>query len=75
VFWRPLWRKWKYSLEIVRPLLPGPVALNPNFDTSEYHLLSATKVNAQLHDVPVLDREELRFHVWLAQSDVVQEGP
>ena len=48
---------WKHPLEIVRPLLPGPVAFNPNFHTSEYHLLSSTKVNAQLHNVSVLDGE------------------
>lgn len=64
-------RKWKDSLEIVWSLLPGPVALNPNLDTSEYHLLSTTKVNAQLHDVSVLDGKELRLRIWLAQSDVV----
>ena len=61
-------------LEVIWPLLPGSVALNPNFDTSKYHLLSATKINAQLHNISILDRKELRFHIRLAQSDVVKEG-
>ena len=61
-------------LEVIWPLLPGPVALNPNLDTSEYHLLSATEINAQLHNISIFDGEELRFHIRLAQPDVVEEG-
>ena len=37
--------EWKYLLEVIRSLLPGPVALNPNLYASEYHLFSATKVD------------------------------
>jgi hypothetical protein len=56
-------------------LLPSTVALDANFDASENHLFSATKVYAELNDVAILYAERFRFDIRLAQTDVVEEGP
>ena len=54
------------SLEGIESLLPPTVALDPNLDTPEDHLLSAAEVYSELDDVAILDLEGLAFRVGLA---------
>lgn len=44
------------SLVIIERLLPSTVALDANLDASKYHLFSASKVNAKLHDIAIVHR-------------------
>jgi len=53
--------------------LPCSVALDPDLDTTKYHLFSAAEINAQLNNVTILDREQPRLGIGLAESDMIQE--
>jgi hypothetical protein len=55
-----------YLLERIKSLLPPTVALYPDFDTAEDHLLSAAEVYSQLDDVTVLELERLALLIRLA---------
>lgn len=61
-------------LELVQLVLPAPVELESHLDATEDHLLAPFKVDAQLHDVSVIDREWLRLLTGRAQSNVIQKG-
>lgn len=61
-------------IEGIKALLPPAIALDPDLDTSEDHLLAAAEVDAQLDDVAVFYSERLGLDVGLAQPDVVEEG-
>lgn len=61
-------------LEIVRALVFWTIALKPDLDASENHLLSTPEIDAQLNNVSVLHRVKPGLHVWLAEPDVVQES-
>jgi len=62
------------SLEGIQLVLPATVELESHLDASEDHLLSALEVDAQLHNVAVVDRKGLRFRAGRTQPDVVQES-
>ena len=62
-------------LEFVRLSLPGSITLDPDANTTENHFLSAPKINAQLHNVPILNGVKLGGHVWLTEPHVVEKGP
>jgi hypothetical protein len=46
----------QHALEFVGLLLPGTIALDPHANTAEDHLLTPSKVDAQLNNIAVLDR-------------------
>lgn len=62
-------------LELVRLSLPRAITLDPHADRAENHLLAPSKVNTQLDNVPIFDRIQSGWHVWLAEAHVVQESP
>ena len=62
-------------LELVRLLLPGPIALDPYADAAENHLLPAPEVDTKLHNISILHGIQPRRHVRLAQPHVIQKRP
>ena len=58
----------------VQLFLPSPVALHSDFHAAKYHFLAATKVNAELYDITVVDRKGSGLDIWLAQANMVEEG-
>jgi len=61
------------GLEATWPNLPAFVQLHPNLYASEYHLFSAFEVDAQLHDISIVDWEWPRFGPWGAESYMVEK--
>ena len=53
--------------------LPTPVQLDSHLDATEDHLLSSSKVDSQLYDVSIVDRERLGFRAWWAEPDVIKK--
>jgi hypothetical protein len=60
---------------MVGAFLPGSIAFNTDFDTSENHLFSTSEVYAELDNISILHRIQSRLGVWLAEPNVVQKGP
>jgi hypothetical protein len=58
-------------LECIERLLPAAVTLDPNLDTSEYHLFSTPEIYAELDYVAILEAKRLRFTVGLTKSYVI----
>jgi hypothetical protein len=67
-------RSTQDALEIVQRLLPASIALYPDLDAAENHLLAATEIYAQLHDITVIHRIRLGLYTRRAQPEVIQEG-
>lgn len=63
------------ALEFVGLSLPGSITLDPDANTTENHFLSTSEINAQLHNVPILDGVQLGGHVRLTEPHVVEKGP
>lgn len=62
------------SLELIRPLLPLTVAFDPDAHASEYHLFSASEIDAQLHYISVTNGIESGRHVRLTKPGAIQKG-
>lgn len=60
-------------LVAIQSLLPGSIALNFDFHTSEYHFFSTPKVYAQLHHIAIMNREWFRLDAGLAESNMVEK--
>lgn len=61
-------------VEGVEALLPAAIALDADLDTAEDDFLAALEVDAELHDVTIVDREWSALLSWRRQADVVEEG-
>ena len=62
------------SLELIRSLLPAAVHLDSNLDAAENDLFASLEIDAQLHNIAVLDRVGARLGVWTAEADVIEKG-
>ena len=61
------------KLEIIESFLPRPIAFNSYLHTPEDHFLSSSKVNTQLNNVTIINREGPRLDTWLAKSDMIEK--
>lgn len=71
-FQQPLVRR---RVEVVQALLPAAVALDADLDAAEDDLLAALEVDAELHDVAVVDGVGPALDAGARQAHVVEEGP
>lgn len=63
----------RVHVELVQLVLPAAVQLQAHLDTSKDHLLASLEVYTQLDDIPIIDREWLRFLPGRAQSYMIEE--
>lgn len=62
-------------LEAVELVLPSTVQLQPHLDTTKNHFLATFEVNAQLHNITVINRICLAFLRGWTEPNVIQKGP
>jgi hypothetical protein len=55
-------------------LLPTPITFDPYLHTPKDHLFPATKVDTELHHIPVIDSKCTRLLAWRTQAHMIQEG-
>lgn len=65
----------KGVLEVIEAFLPAPVQLHTDLDTAEYHFLPALEIDAQLHNITIVDWIRLRLNPGLTETNVVEKSP
>lgn len=63
-----------YALELVKLVLPAAVQFQPHLDAAKYHLLASFKVDAQLHDISIVNWERFGLLARRAKADVVEKS-
>lgn len=61
-------------VEVIETLLPASVALDPDLDAPEDHLLATTEVNAQLDNISIANNIWLALDAGLTETDMIQES-